>query len=285
MMVHAFSMDGAGSQRDSVSVAQPSPGRNPGIGATSRAELPFPPVHLRRLIGPTNDEHFDNPSRQPLFPDLPESAYSFVFDFGCGCGRLARQLIQQHQRPLRYRGIDPHKEMVDWCSANLAPRAPGFDFQHYDVFHEFMNPTGALEPIPLPAADDEVTLFLAWSVFTHLFEADARFYLRELARVLHPSGVAVTTWFLFDKADFPMMQEFQNALFISDFDPTNAVIFDRGWLSAEVSRAGLAMTRIAPPAIRGYQWTIHLQRQIEGRFQTEFPEDRAPRGLGRPPVG
>jgi SAM-dependent methyltransferase len=285
MMVHAFSMDGAGSQKDFVSVAHPSPGRNPGIGETSRAEIPFPPVHLRRLVGPTSDDDFDNPSRQPLFPDLPASAYSFVFDFGCGCGRLARQLIQQHPRPIRYRGIDPHKEMVDWCSANLAPRAPGFDFQHHDVFHEFMNPSGALEPIALPAADAEVTLFLAWSVFTHLFEADARFYLRELARVLHAAGVAVTTWFLFDKADFPMMQEFQNALFISDFDPTNAVIFDRRWLCGEVSSAGLVMTGIAPPAIHGYQWTIRLQKQEEGRFQAEFPEDRAPRGSARPPVG
>ncbi len=175
--------------------------------------------------------------------------------------------------------------MVDWCSAYLAPLAPGFDFKHHDVFHEFMNPNGTLEPIALPAADAEVTLFLAWSVFTHLFEADARFYLRELARVLHPAGVAVTTWFLFDKADFPMMQEFQNTLFISDFDPTNAIIFDRGWLCAEAFSVGLVMTRIEPPSIRGYQWTIHLQRQIEGRVQADFPEDRAPRGIARPPVG
>ena len=51
-----------------------------------------------------------------------------------------------------------------------------------------------------------------------------------------PDGVAVTTWFLFDKANFPMMQEFQNALYISDFDPTNAVIFDRTWLSGALAR-------------------------------------------------
>ena len=51
-----------------------------------------------------------------------------------------------------------------------------------------MNPDGAFATLPLPAGDGEVTLFLAWSVFTHLLEADAAFYLRELARVLHPTA-------------------------------------------------------------------------------------------------
>ena len=32
-----------------------------------------------------------------------------------------------------------------------------------------------------------------------------------------------------------MMQDFQNALYINDVDPTNAVIFDREWLRREAS--------------------------------------------------
>lgn len=247
-------------------------------------ELPLPPLPFRRLVGPTEPELFDNPSRQPVFPDLPERAYDSVFDFGCGCGRLARQLIQQQPRPTRYIGVDRHSGMVEWCRTNLAPSAPGFDFRHHDVWHELLNPHGTRGHADLPAGDAAVTLFIAWSVFTHLLEADAAFYLREVGRVLSPAGIAVTTWFLFDKGDFPMMQDFQNAIFINHQDPTNAVIFDRAWLSAQASQAGLVATRIEPPSIRGFQWVIHLQKQGDGRIQASFPEDCAPRGVARPPI-
>jgi SAM-dependent methyltransferase len=247
--------------------------------------LPLPPPEFRRLVGPTEPEPFDNPTGRLVFPEVQEAAYATVFDFGCGCGRLARQLIQQRPKPGRYVGVDQHKAMVEWCRTHLTPQAPEFEFRHHDVFHEFVNPEGRLDPIAFPAADQEVTLFVAWSVFTHLFEADACFYLRELARVLSPSGVAVTTWFFFDKRAFPMMQAFQNALFISDFDPTNAVLFDRTWLAERVEQLGLTITRIVPPVIRGYQWTIELQRASDGRTRAEFPDDRAPYGLARPPAG
>lgn len=248
------------------------------------SELPLPPLEFRRIVGPTDPKLFDNPTGQPVFGDLREEAYSTVLDFGCGCGRVARQLIQQHVRPRRYLGIDRHKGMVEWCQANLMPWAPGFDFQHHDVFHEILNPQGTPGHLPLPAADGEVTLFIAYSVFTHLLEADVEFYLREVGRILSHGGVAVTTWFLFDKRNFPMMQEFQNALFINALDPTNAVIVDRGWLSTQISSAGLAMTRITPPGIRGFQWTIHLEPEREDRIPLTFPEDDAPRGLARPPI-
>jgi len=245
----------------------------------------LPPRELRKLVGPTEPEPFDNPTGALVFPDVPEQAYAFVFDFGCGCGRLARQLIQQQPAPQRYIGVDPQRSSVEWCRANLTPHAPHFTFAHHDVFHEFVNPEGKLDPLPLPAPGGQITLFIAWSVFTHLLDAEASFYLRELARVLSPNGVAVTTWFLFDKRDFPMMQAFQNTLYISDFDPTNAVLFAREWLCEQAAAAGLAITRIVPPAIRGFQWVIELRKDASDRPHVEFPADLAPYGLARPPAG
>jgi SAM-dependent methyltransferase len=242
-------------------------------------------MEYRRLVGPTETQFFDNPTQQPVFTDVPESAYASVLDFGCGCGRLARQLIQQQPRPTRYTGIDRHKGMIEWCRTNLAPAAPGFAFVHHDVFHDQLNPGGTPGHLPFPVGDRDVTLFVGWSVFTHLLEPDAEFYLRELARVLHPAGIAVTTWFLFDKADFPMMQEFQNALLINSQDPTNAVIFDRGWLQTRLAQAGLTITSVRPPQIRGFQWMLQIQQQAPDRVSAPFPEDLAPRGLARPPVG
>jgi SAM-dependent methyltransferase len=248
-------------------------------------DLPIPPLEFRRLVGPIDPALFDNPSRRPVFPGQPVEVYRSVLDFGCGCGRVARQLIQQDPRPQRYLGFDRHRGMIAWCQEHLAPHAPGFEFQHHDVDHPLWNPGGAPGHLSFPAPDGDVTLFIAWSVFTHLLEADAVFYLRELARVLAPDGVAMTTWFLFDKSGFPMMQEFQNAIFINATDPTNAVIFDRDWLLAELERCGLVVQRAQAPAIRGFQWTLYLAPKTGDRVSVALPEDTAPIGIARPPIG
>jgi SAM-dependent methyltransferase len=247
-------------------------------------DLPFPPEEYRRLVGPTDVKFFDNPTGAPVFADLPLEVSASVLDFGCGCGRLARQLLQQQPRPGRYLGLDRHAGMIDWCRSQLAPAAATFEFRHHNAFHPHLNPGGLTEPLPFPAADESFSLVVAWSVFTHLLEAEADFYLREVARVLTSDGAAITTWFLFDKAGFPMMQEFQNALFINATDPTNAVIFDRTWLRARLDDAGLMMTHIVPPAVRGYQWRIQLQRRRADHIEPVFPEDQAAFGIMRAPV-
>jgi SAM-dependent methyltransferase len=248
-------------------------------------ELPLPPEEYRRLVGPTEVRFFDNPAGTPVFPDLPLGVYASVLDFGCGCGRLARQFLQQTPRPGRYMGLDRHAGMIAWCQAHLAPAADTFEFRHHNAFHPHLNPDGVADPLPFPVSDASISLVVAWSVFTHLFEAETAFYLREVARVLTDDGVALTTWLLFDKSGFPMMQEFQNALFINAIDPTNAVIFDRAWLRGRIRDAGLTMTHIVPPAVRGYQWVIHLQRQASGRADLDFPDDLAPIGIVRAPLG
>ncbi|HEX5960509.1 MAG TPA: class I SAM-dependent methyltransferase [Rhodanobacteraceae bacterium] len=244
----------------------------------------MPPIGLRRLVGPIEDKFFDNPTGDPVFPEFPPEAYSFVLDFGCGCGRIARQLLQQREPPGKYVGVDLHRGMIRWCRKNLQPLSQGFEFHHQDIRNPGLNPMGSDTLLPFPVQDNAVTLLLAWSVFTHVDEAAAEFYLREVARVLAPEGVALTTWFLFDKTDYPMMQEFQNALFINPVDPTNAVIFDKVWLASMAARVGLAPVRLIPPDIRGFQWRIVFRRQSAGVEPVGFPEDLAPKGIERPPL-
>jgi SAM-dependent methyltransferase len=245
--------------------------------------LPLPPLALRQLVGDAEECSYDNPAGAPLL-GLPPEAYDFVFDFGCGCGRLARRLIQQNPRPRRYVGIDLHRGSIEWCRDNLAPHAPGFEFDHHDVINKFLNPHGRADLLPFPVPGRGVSLMLAWSVFTHLNQAAAEFYLQEAARVLRPGGVLMSTWFLFDKSDFPMMQEFQNALFINETDWTNAVIFDRAWLRATAGKAGLCLQRIVPPGIRGYQWQIAIVSRGPDSVDAEFPPDEAPRASLPPPM-
>ncbi|MFP6664548.1 MAG: class I SAM-dependent methyltransferase [Deltaproteobacteria bacterium] len=239
---------------------------------------------MRQLVGPTDTAEFDNPSGAVFFDDMPLEAWESVVDFGCGCGRIARRLILQDPRPERYVGVDLHRGMVGWCQENLAPAAPGFSFHHHDVHNLGFNPGSRVEHAPLPVADASATLLIAWSVFTHITERSAEFYLDEVARVLADKGVARTTWFLFDKNDFPMMQKFQNALFINDIDPSNAVIFDRMWLQNQASRVGLQISKIVPPELYGYQWVLDLRKAPPGAAHVEFPTDAAPRGMLPPPL-
>ena len=93
---------------------------------TSTPSIPMPPPDLRDWIGPTDIPEFDNPSGTPIYAELglPLKAYETVFDFGCGCGRIARQLLQQTPRPQRYVGIDVHPRLSGWCRENLSPVDP-----------------------------------------------------------------------------------------------------------------------------------------------------------------
>ena len=247
-------------------------------------ELPYPPEQMRLLVGSADLSLFDNPIGRLVVQDVPVEAYDSVLDFGCGCGRIARQLIQQDPAPRAYLGIDVHRGMIQWCRENLAPRAPGFRFEHHDAYNRGLNPDGKREDVSFPAAAGSFSLVNAWSVFTHLLESQISHYLSEVARVLQPEGYFQSTWFLFDKTDYPMMQEFQNALYINDVDPTNAVIVDRQWLMMQIAARGLKLVSALPPKIRGFQWVLLMAHRGHPRPEAELPEDRAATGIRRPPL-
>jgi SAM-dependent methyltransferase len=248
-----------------------------------RLVLPLPPVEMRELVGDPGLETFDHPAGEPVFPTVTTEQYASVFDFGCGCGRVARQLaLAAAPMPGKYLGIDLHREMIDWCNENLAPRLRNFSFVHHDVFNPGFNPDPSLPRVaPFPLEDHSVTLLVAWSVFTHLLQTQAEYYMDEVARVLAPMGVMIATFFMFDKAYFPMMQEFQNALYINEDDPTNAVIFDRHWLVESLESRGLRIRSADPPIIRGFQWRVEV---VPGRDSIPLQDDVAPFGRMPPPV-
>lgn len=247
--------------------------------------LPLPPLELRELVGATAPEMFENPTGEPIFDGLPDAAWDTYLDFGCGCGRTARRLLQQHRRPRRYIGVDLHRGMIQWCQENLAPLDDGFEFIHHDVYSPCLNPDPLRPWIePLPVADGICTLIEATSVFTHLVEGQAEFYLDEVARVLAPQGRLISTWFLFEKDGFPYMQDSQNALYINDRDPTNAVVFDRTWLRDALAERGLRIALAMAPSIRGYHWRLDIVRVTAGIEPAQIPEDSAPVGRRPPPL-
>lgn len=248
-------------------------------------DLPLPPFEMRELIGDTDPASFDNPAGAPIWDGLPADAWDSYLDFGCGCGRSARRLMQQNTPPRRYVGVDLHRGMVQWCQQHLAPRAAGFEFHHHDVFNPGLNPDRLLPwAAPLPVADGSCTLIEATSVFTHLIEGQAEFYLDEVARVLSPEGTLMVGFFLFEKVNFPFMQDSQNALYINDRDPTNAVVFDRSWLEAGFARRGLVICRADAPPTRGFQWGLRVTRVRPGVHAVDLPADSAPPGRTLAPL-
>ncbi len=236
-------------------------------------------MEMRALVGPTDPAAFSNPTGGLVFAYLDRELYRSVFDFGCGCGRVARQLMQQNERPERYLGIDLHAGMIRWCRENLTPLAPAFEFVHHDVYDDSFNPgEGKPRSAPFPADDGTFTLVNAISVFTHLTEDQVGPYLREAARILAPGGVVHASFFLLDKRAFPFLQPHANALYASWEHPAAAVVFDREWVLASAREAGLTVVAAHPPAIRGYQWVLEMRHSEPGAVEVELPPDTAPLG-------
>jgi SAM-dependent methyltransferase len=243
----------------------------------------MPPLAYRQWVGPTEPERYDNSDRALVYPDFEAASYESVFDFGCGCGRVARQLILQNPQPSRYVGVDVHPELITWCRENLSPAAPGFEFYHHDVFDKLVNADEAKpDVLALPVEDGSVTFFESLSIFTHIVERQLAFYLTEAARVLRPDGVMNASFLLFEKADFPVLGAGRNSLYIDDAYPPAAVYYDRDWLQQTLADAGLVVTRVAQaPETRGYQWRLALSRARSGLVGIALPRDRGERGVPR----
>jgi SAM-dependent methyltransferase len=230
-----------------------------------RPDPPLPPERLRRLV--CHDDYLFNldPTRYAV-DGVPPELYDSVVDFGCGCGRIARQLIVQPAPPRRYLGVDINRPMIAWCQESLQPLREGWRFEHHDVYNKNLGPDNSpnrTQPFNMEAG--AASLLIAHSVFTHLSLDQTIFYLHEVRRVLKPGGVAKTTWFLFSRQTFPMLVPQQVCLFVNEDDPTNAVIYDWEWLRQAAIDAGFRIRRIVPPGVPGHQWEIHLEARADDR--------------------
>jgi SAM-dependent methyltransferase len=251
---------------------------------SANPNIPIPPIHLRRSVGLEDVAYFDNPTRGLVFGDAVEATqYRSVFDFGCGCGRIARQLLLQRDKvPEEYVGIDLFKASIEWCTENLTRVNRRFTFYHHDFYNPGLNPGGSRKNVGLPKLG-QFALVNAHSVFTHIIEDYVRFYFEEVSSFVADQGCIRVSWFLFNKAYFPMMQTFQNSLYINTDDPSNAVIYDMEFVRELYKSSGLGIYKVEPPAVRGHQWLIYAKKGASV-CNLEFPEDVAPIGLARPPI-
>lgn len=98
-----------------------------------------------------------------------------VLDFGCGCGRLIRQLRAHTAAELH--GTDYNPMLVAWCAEHLR-------FARFGV--------NTLAP-PLDYPDRAFRLVYARSVFTHLDTALFEAWVTEMRRVVRKNGMLYIT--------------------------------------------------------------------------------------------
>jgi SAM-dependent methyltransferase len=248
--------------------------------------IPYPPLRLRKSVGPIEDSYYENPGGRLVFEkEVPAANYRSIFDFGCGCGRVARQLLLQAEVAVRsYLGVDLFAESVEWAQQNLSAENPAFQFRHHNVFNAQFNPSSKQEFAALEVENAQFTLVTAESVFTHIIERNLENYLSECRRIMNCDGIFRASWFLFDKAGLPMMQETQNCLYINVDDPTNATIYDYNYVRSMYRKHGMTIFAIIPPSVRGFQWFLFARPTAKGLLEAAFPDDVAPLGICRPPV-
>jgi SAM-dependent methyltransferase len=99
-----------------------------------------------------------------------------ILDFGCGCGRTLRWLVDQHG-DVEFHGADVDAEAIEWSRRHY-PRA------RFAV-------TDPQPPLPFSSQFFDVVYCL--SVFTHLNEAMQDHWLAELHRILTPGGLLLLT--------------------------------------------------------------------------------------------
>lgn len=137
-------------------------------------------------------------------------------EIGCGIGRDAIPLTKILSPQGSYLGVDIIRPSIDFCEQNITPLYPNFKFIHFDVRDQLHNPSGlrSMGEYTLPLDDHAIDKIIVWSVFTHMFDADIRHYLKEFKRVLKPDGAIYATCFVITD---PVLQRARE---------TNLTIFD-----------------------------------------------------------
>lgn len=148
-------------------------------------DLPLPPAHLRLLVdGSSGDAarfldlgtDFAAAIRTAVAEAGGEiESMEAILDFGCGCGRVARNWAGLGAPAIH--GCDYNPDLVGWCADNLP-------------FVEALR--NELEP-PTPYEAESFDLVYALSVLTHLTEPLQEAWIAEFRRLLKPGGLLIVS--------------------------------------------------------------------------------------------
>ncbi len=242
---------------------------------SDRLQPALPPIRLREHISPLWLD-FAASGRDQLEFNIELAGLKptdRVLDLACGCGRFAIPLSGYIGPKGSYEGLDVRNDLIEWCSEHIGSRHQQFRFQVADVITPWSpNSSHTVGTYPFPYPSRDFDFVYAGSLFTHLTEAGARNYLRQVAAVLKPGGKFVCTWLLFNSQSGSLLpgksltQLWPNDHGChrtkSDEFPELSVAYDEAWVRARYAELGLQIVEpIRPDA------TYSTARIPEDRLQ------------------
>lgn len=120
-----------------------------------------------------------------------------ILDIGCGTGLLGIAAYPFVLESGKYIGMDVRQKEIDFCRNNFS--SPNYEFIHFDVHNARYANDQRTDSKPWNIPSGSVDFLTALSVWTHMNEKDAAFYLKEVARVLKTDGKAIITFFYLDE--------------------------------------------------------------------------------------
>ena len=142
-----------------------------------------------------------------------------VLDVGCGIGVMASSLARFISPQGSYAGFDIVRAGINWAGKNIGARFPNFSFVHADIFNKHYNPGGKLssQSFRFPYADASFDFVFLKSVFTHLLPDSIHNYLREIKRVLKPTGKCLATFFLVNRESTELIHRGESSLALTPY--------------------------------------------------------------------
>lgn len=224
----------------------------------------FPPLHLRRYVGPLRTFEASGAEfmayLQLLIKLRPDER---LLDLGCGCGLMALHLKEYLDEAGSYAGVDLHSPSINWCTKHISNQHHNFQFELIDVQSLAYNPKGQYSgsnfTFPYESASFDVILLK--SVFTHLRPAEVENYLKEVSRLLKSDGRCLATFFLLNQKQGSLAAGGRHALefsfgdeqwrYVYEHSPESACGYDENFILALLEKHKLTLEQ---PALYG-RWS------------------------------
>lgn len=144
-----------------------------------------PPARIAfETLGHVSSSEFETSGRRharlimDTVRELHPAPVQAVLEWGCGCGRVIRQLRPEGlASEVRLIGVDVDAAAIAWCRSNL----PGIEF----------HTCGALPPLPI--GDRALDVIYHYSVWTHLSAANVAAWVEDMARAMRDDGIMIGT--------------------------------------------------------------------------------------------
>lgn len=132
-----------------------------------------------------------------MYQHLDAKRDNAILDVGCGTGLLGIACEPFLEENGCYVGIDISKKDIEFCRSHYSSKQ--FSFKYLDVMNAYYAPHQQTGKQKWDVEDAKFDLVIALSLWTHLNEEDAKFYFKEVGRVLKKNGKAIITFFLLDE--------------------------------------------------------------------------------------